>query len=296
MPGCQHTQVHALQRVSARIALAALLGVLAAPPALAQGGLDSARQLYNLGRYDQAIAAAVRLRTAPTIDGANLVLGRSYLERFRKSLDQADLVGAREALRDVRPAQLPSSDRTDYLVGLGELLYLEESFGPAVELFRIALDHGIDLGPRAFERVFDWWATALDRQAQSGAVDDRDAVYTSIRDRARTDLGRMPGSAAATYWLAASYRYLGDLTKAWDAAIAGWIRAPLGEEQGRPLRADLDQLVLQAIIPERARLMASADADREGAAAALRAVWDGVKKDWPTPSPPSNSGRSPNRP
>jgi hypothetical protein len=296
MPGCQHTQVHALQRVSARIALASLLGVLAAPPALAQGGLDSARQMYNLGRYDQAIATALRLRTAPTADGANLVLGRSYLEQFRKSRDQAELVAAREALRDVRPAQLTSRDRTDYLVGLGELLYLEETFGPAVELFRIALDHGLDLGPRASERVFDWWATALDRQAQSGATDDREAVYASIRERARTELGRMPGSAAATYWLAASYRYLGDLTKAWDAAVAGWIAAPLGEEEGRALRADLDQLVLQAIIPERARMTASADADRERAAAALVAAWDGVKRDWPTPSPPSNSRRRPDRP
>jgi tetratricopeptide (TPR) repeat protein len=282
MPRCQHTQVHALQRVSAQIALTALLGALAALPADAQGGLDSARQLYNLGRYDQAITAASRLRIVPTIDAANLVLGRSYLELFRTSRDQADLVAAREALRDVRPAQLTPADRTDYLVGLGELMYLEESFGPAVELFRTALDHGLDLGPQAFERVFDWWATSLDRQAQSGSTDDRDAVYASIRDRARIELGRMPWSAAATYWQVASSRYLGDLTNAWDAAIAGWIKAPATEDQGRALRADLDQLVLQAIIPERARLMASTDADRERAAAALRAAWDDVKRNWPT--------------
>jgi tetratricopeptide (TPR) repeat protein len=282
MPGCQHTQVHGLHRVSARLALTALLGVATALPAFAQGGLDSARQLYNQGRYDQAIAAAARLKTAPTIDGANLVLGRCYLERFRKGRDQADLVAAREALRDVQPAQLTSTDRTEYLVGIGELLYLEEAYGPAVELFRIALDHGLDEGPQALERVFDWWATALDRQVQSGASDDRDGVYATIRDRARSELGHTPGSAAATYWLAASYRYLGDLTKAWDAAVAGWIRAPLGDEQGRALRADLDQLVLQAIIPERTRLMAFTDADRERAAADLRTAWDAVKRDWPT--------------
>jgi tetratricopeptide (TPR) repeat protein len=282
MPGCQHTQVPALQRVSARLALAALLAVLVPLPAHGQGGLEFARQLYNQGRYEQAITAAARLRVTPAADGANLVLGRSYLERFRKTTDHADLVAAREALREVRPALLTSRDRTDYMVGLGESLYLEESYGPAVELFRTALDHGQELGPRAFERVFDWWATALDRQAQSGPVDARNAVYTAMRDRAMTELGRMPELAAATYWLVVAHRYLGDVTKAWDVAIAGWVLAPLGEDQGRSLRADLDQLVSQAIIPERVRLMASDDRDRERTAASLRAAWDGVKKDWPT--------------
>ena len=281
MPGCQHTQVHALQRVSARVVLVAFLALLPALPAHAQGGLEFARQLYNQGRFDQAITAAARLRATPVADGANLVLGRSYLERFRKTTDRADLVAARAALGEVRPAQLTSRDRTDYLVGLGESLYLEESYGPAAELFWGALDHSQALGPRAFERVFDWWATSLDRQAQSGEVDNRAALYTAMRDRAIAELGRMPGSAAAAYWLVVAQRYLGDLTKAWDAALAGWVRAPLGEDGGRALRADLDQYVLQALIPERVRLMAASDRDRERAATSLRAVWDGVKKDWP---------------
>ena len=72
------------------------------------------------------------------------------------------------------PGPLASRDRIDYLVGLGEALYLEESYGAAAELFRTALDNGQDLSPRAFERVFDWWATSLDRQAQSGLVDDKE--------------------------------------------------------------------------------------------------------------------------
>jgi hypothetical protein len=282
MPGCQHTQVHALQRVSACLALAALLALLPALPAQAQGGLDFARQLYNQGRYEQAITAAARLRSGSLVDAANLVLGRSYLERFRKTTDRADLVAAREALRDIRPAQLTSRDRTDYLLGLGESLYLDESYGPAAALFRVALDHGQALGPRSFERVFDWWATSLDRQAQSGESDSREEVYAAVRDQAVAELGRMPGSAAATYWLVVANRYLGDVTKAWDDAVAGWVRAPLAEDGGRALRADLDQLVLQAIIPERVRVMASGDRDRERAAASLTAAWDGVKKDWPT--------------
>jgi tetratricopeptide (TPR) repeat protein len=280
MPGCQHTQVHALQRVSAAIALASLLVVASALPAHAQGDLESARQLYNSGQYDQAISVATRLKTTQAADGANLILGRSHLELFRKSADQAELVAAREALQDVRPAPLTGRDRIDYIVGLGECLYLEESFGAAVELFQAALAKAQELGPRAGERVFDWWATALDRRAQSGATDDRDADYASIRDRARSELGRMPGSIAAAYWLAVSNHYLGDSTKAWDAAVAGWILAPFDQDGGRTLRADLDQLVLQAIIPERLRQAAPTDRERVGAS--LRAAWDGVKKDWPT--------------
>ena len=281
MPGCQHTQVHAMQRVSARLALALAVVILAALPVHAQGPLDPVRQLYNQGRYDQAISTAAKFTTSASSDVANLLLGRSHLERFRKTRDDADLVAAREALRAVRPAPLSPGDRSDYLVGLGELLYLQESYGAAVEMFRTALDSGRDLGSAQAERIFDWWATALDRQAQSGVADDRDGIYRGIRDRALIELGRMPESVAAMYWVAASSRYLGDLTKAYDEAIAGWIRAPFGDERGLALRADLDQLVTEAIIPERVRVLASSDADRERATAALRSAWEAVKRDWP---------------
>jgi hypothetical protein len=281
MPGCQHTQVHAIQRVSARLLLAGAVAILPALPLHAQGPLDPVRQLYNQGRYDQVIPAAAKLAMGPSSDAANLLLGRAYLERFRKNRDDGDLVAAREALRAVRPAPLSPGDRSDYLVGLGELLYLQESFGPAVEMFRTALDSGRDLSPAAAERIFDWWATALDRQVQSGATDHREGTYRAIRDRSIIELGRMPESVSASYWIAASYRYLGDLTKAYDSAVAGWIRAPFSEERGLALRADLDQLMIEAIIPERVRVLAASDADRERAAAGLRSAWEAVKKDWP---------------
>ena len=71
------------------------------------------------------------------------------------------------------------------------------------------------------------------------------------------------------------------MTKAYDSAVAGWIRAPFDEERGLALRADLDQLVIEAIIPERVRILASTDSDRERAAATLRAAWEAVKRDWP---------------
>lgn len=281
MPGRQRIQVHAVQRVSVRLSLAALLAALVSLPAAAQTGLDPARQLYNEGHYEEAIAAAGRLRTMATSDAAGLLVARSYLELFRKTTDGANLVAARRALADVHPARLVERDRTDYLIGLGEALYLDDQFGPAAAIFESALDKSRELGPEGFDRVFDWWATCLDRQAQSGAAGDRDAVYETVRDRAELELEQVPASAAAAYWLAASCRYLGDLTRAWDAAVAAWVRAPLAGDGGRALRADIDQLVLQAILPERVRQMASGDADRERAAAMLRAAWDGVKKDWP---------------
>ena len=124
MPGCQHTQVHALQRVSVCVSAAVLLGLLAASPSGAQQGLDPIRQLYNSGRYQQAIDAAGHLRSMPTTaDTANLLVARSYLELFRKTTDRATLVAARQALSDIQPARLSPRDRTDYLIGLGDTAF-----------------------------------------------------------------------------------------------------------------------------------------------------------------------------
>lgn len=282
MPGCQGRQVHALQRVRAQIAVWSAFAALLAVPSTAQVvAVDAARQLYNQGKYDQAITLAARLRADPAnANGANLVLGRAYLERFRQSADNADLVAARDALREVRPANLNSRDQAEYLVGLGESLYLAESYGAAAEIFVSAFSRSRDLGPRAFDRVFDWWATSLDRQAQSELMEDRDAVYGEILFRAQAALADFPGLSAPAYWLVAATRALGDVIRAWDAAVAGWVRAPLADDHGEGLRTDLDRLVLQAIIPERVRQLASTDRDRERVATTLRSQWEQVKKDW----------------
>lgn len=281
MPGCQGTQVHALQRVRGRIVVWAAVAAFLAAPAAAQAPVEAARQLYNQGRFDAAAKLAAKLRSEPSsASAANLVLGRSYLELFRKSADHADLVAAREALREVRPAGLSGREQAEYLVGLGESLYLEDSYGAAAEIFVSAFERSRDLGPRGFDRVFDWWATSLDRLAQSGLVEDADAIYDEILLRAETALSQMPGLSAPAYWTVVASRSLGDVVRAWDAAVAGWVRAPLADDHGAALRADLDRLMLEAIIPERVRQMASTDADRERAAATLRSAWDEVKKDW----------------
>ena len=260
---------------------ALLLGGLLAPPAAAQAPLDAARQLYNQGRFDEAIELAAKLREIPAAaDPAKLIIGRASLERYRQTADKADLVAGREALREVRPGELAERDQLEYVVGLGESLYLEESYGAAAELFESAFDLSYRTGSAAFNRVFDWWATALDRQAQSGLVENRDPLYDRIRAAGHLALLRDVGSGPAAYWLVVAYRSLGEHLRAWETAIAGWVRAPLTDDQGAALRADLDRLVLQAVIPERARQMASNDRDRERAAVSLRTAWETVKREW----------------
>jgi hypothetical protein len=273
-------QVRSLQWVRASAAALAASLVLAAPAA-AQVGLEPARRLYNEGRFTEAIELAARLRAHPGLaDAARLIIGRAQLERYRQTADRADLEAAREALREVRGGALPLREQSELLVGLGESLYLEELYGSAADLFESAFETAYRVSPRAFDRVFDWWATSLDRQAQSGMADDRDALYERIEARAHEAIMRDPGSGPAAYWLVVSYRALADPGRAWEAAIAGWLRAPLVEDGGAALRADLDRLVLQAVIPERVRQLADSDADRERAASQLRDVWEGIKKEW----------------
>jgi hypothetical protein len=88
-----------------------------------------------------------------------------------------------------------------------------------------------------------------------------------------TELATHPMSAAAAYWLAAAARAQGDLQAAWNAAEAAWVRAPLTRDRGVPLRDDLDQLVLRAIVPDRAK--ASAQPPEQ-----LRAQWEQFKERW----------------
>jgi len=265
------------------LAAAILLpAALLAAPAAAQTPLDQARELYNSGRFDEAIDVAAKLRAVPgAADAAGLIIGRARLERYRQSADRADLVAAREALRDVRPGLLDGRDQLEYVIGLGESLYLEESYGAAAELFESVFQPSYRVGPAAFNRLFDWWATALDRQAQSGLVEDRNSLYERVRVAGQEALSRDAGCGPAAYWLVVAYRALGDHVRAWETAIAGWVRAPLTDDMGAGLRADLDRLVLQAVIPERARQMAPTnDRDRERAAGSLRTAWETVKREW----------------
>ncbi len=264
--------------VSAAIVIAMALvagrAYAAEPQALAK-----ARALYNAADYDGAIAAAAQARAQPgAADAAALVEARAHLERYRRIPDPADLAAAREALSAIRPSVLSPRDQVDFLVGLGQSLYLGELFGAAAELFDTAIERGALLAARDRLMLLDWWATALDREAQASAPERRARLYAHMTTRMEEELRRDPGSAPANYWLAVAARGAGDLDAAWDAAVAAWVRATLGPASSSALRSDIDRLVTQALIPERAR--ARPAREQADAADALRAQWESFKQNW----------------
>jgi hypothetical protein len=266
-----------MRRFAGALAILLLLSVRAS--AAEPASLARARTLYNAADYDAAIAAATEAQKMPNAaDAAGLVLGRAHLERYRRAADPTDLAAARDALRTVRQQVLTPRDRADLLVGLGQSLFLSEAFGAAAELFDTALTHGSALTPKARGQLLDWWASALDREAQSRAADRRAPVYQRIVDRMEDEIGNDVGSASASYWLAAASRGSGDLDRAWDSSIAGWVRASLNPETSGTLRADLDRLVTQALVPERARQRNGRDLQE--ATASLLNEWDLIKSQW----------------
>lgn len=251
-----------------------------AGPAHFSDQLAEARRLYNSGQYEAAEKLARQELEIPgSVDAARVVLARVQLERYRQSADPDDLAAARESLRLVNPLSLESREQVEYTIGLGETLYLTDQFGAAAQLFESVLIRSSVLGPSAHERVLDWWATAVDRNAQARPVEERAAAYTVVLDRMREEIAEYPGSTAAAYWLAAAARGAGDLEGAWQAALAGWVRASMTEDRGAALRADLERLVVQAILPElSARLQRGGDTRQ--ALSAMLAEWKAFKEAW----------------
>jgi len=259
----------------ARLALLFLL--LTSPAAYAADGPElvaQARQLYNQRLFDAVLIAADEASLIPaTADLANLIGARAYLERFRESAASADLTGARERLRRVNPQRFNPMERTEFIVGLGEALYFEGSYGAAADVFETVVDNSAPLPDDSRERVLDWWAIAVDRDAWPRPYFARGSSYQRIRTRMRDELISHPGSATAVYWLAAAARADGDLQTAWDAAESGWVRASLTTDRGVALRADLDRLMVTAIVPERARMLGQPEDT-------LKLDWEMFKERW----------------
>ena len=266
------------------VVLTVLLAALAADARSAEAArkpdlLLAARQFYNAGEFDRAIDAATQAAANPAFaSSAHLVLGRSRLERYRKTTAASDLEDARTDLRAVDPRAIDTRERLELQIGLGVVLFFEEHYGAAAELLEPLVETSSTLAPDAHERALDWWATALDRQTQSMDPADRGAVYERVIDRMEQELRRDNTSPAAGYWLAAAARGSGDLDRAWAAACASWVRASLTPARTAALRADLDRLVLQGIIPERASRPPTRD--RRQAIASLTAEWDAFKSAW----------------
>ena len=108
------------------------------------------------------------------------------------------------------------------------------------------------LTPPEFEKLLEWWGGTLSRLAESLSGDARKQAYERFRSDVSLELERNPLSAPATYWLVVSSRGAGDLDGAWNAAVAGWIRAG-AHQDSRQLRSELEVFVMQTLIPERAQ-------------------------------------------
>lgn len=252
-----------------------------APDALAQ-----AREFYNAQQYDDAIRLAREARTIPVFASpATIVFARSLLERYRQTSQEVDLDLARNALKGLDAATLAPRDRVELTIALGTSLYLDQSynfddrFSAAAEQFELALAHADELDGRSRDQLFDWWAGSLDRQAQQGNETARPPIYGRILARAERELMHDGNSAAAAYWLAASARGVGDLTRAMGAAVAGWVRASSLGPRGDALRLDLDRLMRQVILPERARQLVPTG-DAHPTLALLEQQWQQVKEKW----------------
>lgn len=248
--------------------------------------LSQARAHYNDGRFDEAIRLAGEAQEHPTLaPAATVVLARAYLERYRQRSQAADLETAREVMKAVDVERLDARQRVELLIALGTSLYIDEAtgfdhrFSAAAEQFELAFAHADLLDPAERDQLFDWWAGSLDRQAQQATDTGRVAIYARILERAETELEAVPYSRSAAYWLAASARGAGNLIRALGAAAAGWVRAASLGREGEALQIDLDRLVRQVILPERASELVP-DGDPRPTLGLLRTQWERFKQTW----------------
>jgi len=276
--------VGTMTRLASVIALLLMTGTARAQSR--QDVLGQAREAYNAQRYDEAIRLAGQARAVPALSApAAVVLARASLERYRQTAQPADLVTAREALRTVAASALEPRDQVELLVAVGISLYLDEDiafgdrFSAAAEAFEGALGRAGLLDPNSRDLLFEWWAGSLDRQAQQGPESGRRVVYARVLAAAEKALAADVAAVSASYWLAAAARGCDDLSRAVGAAAAGWIRAGSMGARGAILRADLDRLMVQVVLPERARELAPG-ADPRPVFAQLESQWRDLKQKW----------------
>ncbi|MEQ1756863.1 MAG: hypothetical protein ABL986_00995 [Vicinamibacterales bacterium] len=264
-----------------QIAFVVLVSLLHVSPAWAADppALVKAHALYNAGDFEGAIQVAAPLaQQATAADAVALLIGRARLEQYRQSADVTVLEDARVALSSVKGSALPPRQQVELLIGMGQTLYFGDVFGGAAELFDSALGRGELLSERDRGALLDWWATSLDRQAQLLSPDLRRPVFDRIAARMETELRQDPGSGPANYWLVVGARGVGDVVRAWDAAVAGWVRAALNPTSVATVRADIDRLVTEALAIELGR--SRGGPEPQDAINATRADWELVKSQW----------------
>ena len=243
-----------------------------------------ARDRYNDGQFDDAIATASAVWQETGSDAAAVVLARAKLERFRALEEPSDLNEARVLLRAVDPSKLSHTEQVEWEIGVASTLYLQGLYGPASELLdRLLRQPGLTQGNR--DRLLDWWASAVDRVAQEQPLDRRVRTYERLTERLETALGQDAALTAGTYWLVVAARGAGELQRAWDLGVAGWVRAPRTGSGSETLRSDLDRLMLQGIIPDLAVSHTGRARDDNltiARMAELAGEWEVLKTAWAT--------------
>ena len=100
-------------------------------------------------------------------DSADLIAARALISSATAKAPQPeDLDRARERLRRLAPQRFGAHERVEYIVGLGETLYLRRLVWRGRGVFDSVLEGPSSLTPEERERVLDWWASALDRDAR----------------------------------------------------------------------------------------------------------------------------------
>jgi hypothetical protein len=274
---------------SLMVVLFVVVVLLALPrAAAAQGDLERARKLYNAGQFDESIAAATTAKVKPSAAvAATLIIARSRLERFRTRGDAEDLAAARTALVSLNPHTLAPQEAIEWQIGVGTALFLENQLAPAAETFSAVLPSARTRLPAdEFDKVLEWWAAAMSRLAETLTGDARKRTYEKLHADARLALERDPLSGPAAYWTMAALRGAGDFDAAWGAAVAGWIRAG-ASPAGQRLRADLDNFVMQTLIPERAQARTGQRLDARTTMAEIAALtdeWRALTTRWQLPT------------
>lgn len=262
------------------MAVAVLItGALPVSAQSARAELAKARAHYNAGRYDLAIdTARVARRLAETADAASVVLARAHLQRYRESADPADLSAGREALGQARVDSLVARDRLEWMLALGQALFLEDNFGAAALTFESGLDGAVAADPALGDAMLEWWGSAVERQAVGMGREARAELFERVASWSLRAMTRDPQSASAAYWYVVALRGESEPQAAWDAAVAAWARARMMGDRAATLRADLDKVVLEGVLPDRVRQVAADQ--RASVELQLKAEWEAVKEKW----------------
>jgi hypothetical protein len=263
------------------------LTLLCPGPAAAQSNLERARALYNAGLFDESIAAAaIAEKRAGAAPSATLITARARLERFRQKNDPEDLAAARADLALLDPRILAPQELIEWQIGLGTALFLDNQPGPAAEMFTTVLPTARARLPGAeFDKLLEWWASTLSRVAESHSGSARSDAYAAMLSAVRGELERDPLSRPMAYWVVVAARGAGDFDGAWNAAVAGWIRAG-AQPEGEQLRSDLDRFVTQTLIPERAQSYTSQHLDAKATLSEISALtdqWRAIGEQWRPP-------------